>query len=335
MTRIPYSEMHSLFREVFIQRGLDDERATRLATIIADNSRDGVYTHGLHRFARTVHEIEDGVIDKEARPAVVSSFGSIECWDGGFGIGPLGAWDAMAKAVELAHQHGVGLVAIGRNNHWLRGGTYGLEAADAGCISICWSNTKPNMPVWGGATPLVGNNPLIISVPKDDGAHFVFDAAMSQYSYGKLEEYRLKGEDLPFPGGFDKDGKLTVKPADIEETGRVLPIGYWKGSGLSLALDLVATALSGGLSVTEIGKEGAERGLTQVMIAIDPTKLRSKEAVEALVGPILKSVTESRSLDGRAVRYPGQRLFTTRRENLENGVPVVDQVWQEALALRR
>ena len=73
----------------------------------------------------------------------------MERWDGQRGFGPLNARHAMARAVELAHQFGIGMVALGNNNHWMRGGTYGWQAADAGCIGICWSNTCPNMPAWG------------------------------------------------------------------------------------------------------------------------------------------------------------------------------------------
>ena len=180
------------------------------------------------------------------------------------------------------------------------------------------------MPVWGGTVPKIGNNPLIISVPKADGAHFVFDSAMSQYSYGKLEEYRLKGEMLPFAGGFDDEGRLTCDPAVIEHNGRMLPIGLWKGSGLSIALDLIATVLSGGASVTQIGQMGNERGLTQIMIAIEADRLGGGKDVDRIVSTILGDLKS-----GEAVRYPGERLERTRKENLEAGIPVDERIWAQ------
>lgn len=48
-------------------------------------------------------------------------------------------------------------------------------------------------------------------------------------------------------------------------------MGYWKGSGLSIVLDLIATVLTNGNSVQKIGTFGDEIGLTQIMIAVDPT----------------------------------------------------------------
>ena len=328
MLRIPFDEMKGLFARILVSRGLEEGEAETLASIVATNSLEGVYSHGTNRFPRLVHDIECGTVDKDAKIEKVIQAGSMECWNGHFGIGPLNAWKAMERACGLAHEHGMGLVALGWNNHWLRGSTYGRLAAARGCIGICWSNTKPNMPVWGGTVPKIGNNPLIISVPKADGAHFVFDSAMSQYSYGKLEEYRLKDEMLPYAGGFDDEGKLTCDPAVIERNGRMLPIGLWKGSGLSIALDLIATVLSGGASVTQIGQMGNERGLTQIMIAIEADRLGGGKDVDRIVSTILGDLKS-----GEAVRYPGERLERTRKENLEAGIPVDERIWAQIVEL--
>jgi len=73
-------------------------------------------------------------------------------------------------------------------------------------------------------------------VPRASG-HIVLDMAMSQFSYGALSSYRMRGELLPVDGGFDSNGQLTREPGAIEASKRPLPIGYWKGSGLALMLD--------------------------------------------------------------------------------------------------
>src|SRR5699024_5759748 len=108
-------------------------------------------------------------------------------------------------------------------------------------------------PAWGGKDRRIGNNPLIMAIPRKEG-HIVADIAMSQFSYGKIEEYKFKNQDLPVPGGYDTKGDISHDPVEIEKTWRVLPIGFWKGSGLSIVLDLIASVLSGGNSTYEIGK---------------------------------------------------------------------------------
>ena len=236
--------------------------------------------------------------------------------------------------MELAGQFGIGIVALGNNNHWMRGGTYGWQAADKGCIGICWSNTCPNMPAWGGVDKKIGNNPLILAVPRSSGEHVVIDCAVSQFSYGKIEDCRLKGQTLPVPGGYDTQGNLTCDPAEIEKTWRVLPMGYWKGSGISIALDLIATVLSNGNSVQKIGTFGDEVGLTQVMIAIDPTKGNTVEQTDRIVDEIIADVkTSIPEQEGKEVYYPGELALKSIRENRELGIPVVEEKWNAVLAM--
>ena len=163
--------------------------------------------------------LRKGEIDPAAEAECIASFGAMERWDGKRGFGPLNAKHAMDRAVELAHQFGIGMVALGNNNHWMRGGTYGWLAAEKGCIGICWSNTAPNMPAWGAKDCRIGNNPIILAVPRSDGQHVMVDCALSQFSYGKLESTRLAGRQLPVPGGCDEDGQLTTDPAAIEKSG--------------------------------------------------------------------------------------------------------------------
>ncbi len=331
--RIPYDDMKAEFRRVLISRGFNEEEAEDAASIFAENSLCGVYSHGLNRFPRVVDYLDKGLIKPENKAECIASFMAFERWDGHRGFGPLNAKRAMDRACELADKFGIGIVALGNNNHWMRGGTYGWQAADKGYIGICWSNTTPNMPAWGGKDNKIGNNPFIIAVPRSNGQHIVVDTALSQFSYGKIEEYKLSGRELPVYGGYDSEWNLSKDPAEIEKTRRVLPIGYWKGSGLSIALDAVATVLSNGHSVAEIGTFPEEVGLTQIMIAIAPGKMNTEELTDSIVSSIADSINSSEPIkEGGNVSYPGQRLWNTRQENLENGIPVVDEVWEKVRA---
>jgi len=334
MMRISYDEMTTQFRRVLESRGMCKADAAELAAIFADNSLNGVYTHGLNRFARFVRCLDEGEINPDTKAECVSAAGALERWNGYRGIGPLNARRAMARAIQLAKQFGIGLVALGNNNHWMRGGTYGWQAADAGCIGICWSNTTPNMPAWGGKDPRLGNNPIVFAVPSSDGEHVVVDCAMSQFSYGKLEEARLHGRQLTVPGGYDEAGALTTDPAAIEATARVLPMGYWKGSSLSILLDLTCTVLTNANSVRKIGTFPEEVGLSQIMIAIDPGKFDPTAATDQIVRELKEDVKSSVPAEaGGQVRYPGERDVTVRKENLKLGIPVVEEKWNEILRL--
>ena len=128
------------------------------------------------------------------------------------------------------------------------------------------------MPAWGAKNAKLGNNPLVIGIPYRDEA-VVLDMSMSQFSYGAMELTEQKNEKLPVTGGYDNDGNLTNDPSLILESLRTLPIGFWKGSGLSFVLDVMAAILSDGLAVHQVAQKEDEISCSQIFITIDPKKL--------------------------------------------------------------
>jgi len=332
--KVTFEQLKAAFNRVLISRGVDNETADACAEMFARTTESGVYSHGVNRFPRFIQQLENGDIIPDAQSKRITSLGAIEQWDAQRSIGNLTAKKMMDRAIELAADHGIGLVALRNANHWMRGGSYGWQAADQGCIGICWSNTMPNMPAWGGLNRKIGNNPLIMAVPRSNGEHAMIDCAVSQFSYGKIEDCRLRGVQLPVPGGYDTKGELTTDPTEIEKTWRVLPMGYWKGSGLSIVLDLIATVLTNGNSVQKIGTFGDEIGLTQIMIAVDPTKFNTVEETDAIVEEILADVKSSEPIkEGGEVYYPGELELKNIKENKEQGIPVIEEVWESILKM--
>ncbi len=331
-TRIPDEEMRDHFVKILMQEGFEEGKALQCATEFTGNSVDGVYTHGVYRFPRFVQYIKDGFVKVNAEPSLKSKFGGIEQWDGNLGPGILNAAHATKAVTELASQHGIGCVALGNTNHWMRGGTYGWQAAKKGFVFIGWTNTIAIMPTWGAKDPKLGNNPLVIALPYKDEA-IVLDMAMSQFSYGAMEKAVLNDEKLSVYGGFNKEGALTNDPAEILRSMRPLPIGYWKGAGLALLLDLLAAILSGGLSTYEISKSEVEYGLSQVFIAIDISKLGNHSLITKVIEGILNDYHQSVPVDEQQkILYPGERALNTRKNNLANGIPVLKKVWDEILS---
>lgn len=334
MNRIPLEEVQRGLERVLLKLGMAAPRAALCARLFAEATCDGVYTHGVARFPRFVATIRNGCVDVAGEAERVSGLGAVERWDGRQGPGNLNAYACMDRAMELSRAHGIGCVSLGNTNHWMRGGTYGWQAAEAGFIAICWTNTMPNLPPWDAVEPCIGNNPLVIAVPRAKGA-VVLDMAMSQFSYGALESYRKRGELLPVDGGFDSEGRLTRDPGDIETSQRPLPVGYWKGAGLSLVLDMMAAMLSLGRATHQIPMDSLrEAGVSQVFLAIDPRAFGAGTEAERIADEIVAALHECRPAhEEEKVRYPGEKTLRTRAENRRLGLPVDRALWDEILAL--
>jgi len=324
---VPYDNLKDEFKRVLLKLAFSEERAEICARIFSDNSRDGVYSHGINRFPVFVKYVKEGFIDVAAEPKLLEQNGQIEKWDGHLAPGMYNATRAMDRAISLAKSNGIGCVLLKNTNHWMRGGTYGWQAADAGCIGICFSNTIANMPPWGGREPRLGNNPLVIAVPRIEG-HIVLDMAMTQFSYGKLQEYDLKKQMLPVPGGYDEAGNLTANPAEIIKSQRPLPVGFWKGSGLSFMLDVLLFALSGGSTTAQITNSGNETGLSQFFLCVYQQSYAS-----SLIEEIIQYSKSGMPDAAGSVLYPGERTLATRQKNMENGIPVNEKIWSAILEM--
>ncbi len=326
--RVSFEEMKSVFKRVLLKYNLEESKAEKCADIFATNSLEGVYSHGVYRFPRFIEYIQKGYINIDAVAELKSATGALEQWDGNLGLGPVNAEICANRALELASKNTIGCVAIGNTNHWMRAGLYGWQAAKKGFAFIAWTNTIANMPAWGATDCKLGNNPLVFAVPFGESA-IVLDFAMTLFSYGKMEASELEGKKLPFEGGFNENGELTKDPSEILKTWRALPIGYWKGAGLSLLLDIFATILSAGLSTHQITEQKVEYGVSQVFIAIDLKNLQNYPAIEKSINDIIadfkSSITEN---ENSSIRYPGERIEKVKAENLEKGIPLNKTLWE-------
>ncbi len=333
MILIQADSMRSEFRRILFKNGFTEEKADKCAGIFMMNTLEGISSHGVNRFPRFIEYIIKGIVNPGAEPSLIKSSGAAEHWDGNLGPGPLNALFATQRATELASLNGIGMMTLRNTNHWMRGGTYGWKAAEKGFVFIGWTNTLANMPAWGAKDVRIGNNPLVFAIPYGEEA-IVLDFAMSQYSYGKLEVYKLAGEKLPYPGGFDSHDKLTNDPSEILQTWRALPIGYWKGSGLSLMLDILAASLSAGLSTCEISKLESEYSLSQVFIAISTDSLPGRRDFQETINQIIADLKESDPVvPGNEPRYPGENVVKLRNRNLSDGIPVNEEIWDLILSL--
>ena len=314
-----------------LERFLNAQDAKRFAEIFAGNSLDGVYSHGMNRYPRYLSDMASGLCDAKVTQAErVSGLGGLEVWDAHFGVGPLIAQQMAERAIELAGTHGIACVALRNNSHWLRAGRYGLMMADAGMMGLCMTNTCMNLVAYGAKEPSTGNNPITIAIPRRAGS-LVMDMAVSQYAFGKLEIMAQEGGMLDTPCGYDTDGNLTNDPQKIVESGLMTPMALWKGSALSIMIDLMVSMLSLGRTSLEIGTPAdGEKGMSQMFVCMNPAAVIDMDKAEAQMEKTIAFLNGLEPKDGvHGVHAPGENLERTRARNRERGIPVTEDTWQK------
>ena len=333
--RIAFEQVQQTLKEKLIKYGSPENYAEQVAYVMAENSLEGVYTHGINRYMRLIKNIQDGLTLPSEVAEKVAGLGGYEIWDGKLGFGIVNAQLCTNRAIELAKTHGVACVSLRNTNHWLRGATYGKMTAEAGMLGIHFTNARTNMCAWGTQQHALGNNPLVLAVPRANGEHVIADTSFSQYSYGKLQLARLEGKMMPQPGGYDENGELSCDPTVILKNQKILPMGQWKGASIAMLLDLITSVSSFGNCAAMVAKlpGNDEHAFSQTFIAINPLALGDEKTFSEIVENAVNCVLNAKPLPGQTVHYPGQSMVRKRKENLEQGIPVNEGVWAEICAL--
>lgn len=89
--KVSYQELKAEFKRVLLARNVREEIAEECATMFADTTQAGVYSHGVNRFPRFIQQLEKGDVIPDAVPTKVLSLGAIEQWDAHQAIGNLTA----------------------------------------------------------------------------------------------------------------------------------------------------------------------------------------------------------------------------------------------------
>ena len=188
-----------------------------------------------------------------------------------------------------------------------------------------------HMAPWGGSEPLLGTNPIAVAIPAGDEPPVVLDIATLLASNGAIRTYELEGK--PMPAGWvqhRKDGSPVTDPRRIEE-GTYLPMGGYKGSGLSLVIGLLAGPLNRaafGRDIRDFAAPAGEKGnVGQFVVAFDVARFVLLDAFKAEVDRHIRDLISSHRLPGRdEIRVPGMGRAARRAERERNGVPLFANV---------
>ena len=333
MPLVKIDDLQHEYERILAKRGMQADQATKLAAGFVEMANEGTYSHGINRFPVFIEQVDKGQIKLNATPECVNSMGALEQWDCHFGPGVLNGLICTDRAIELAKQYGIGMVGMRNSNHWMRGGTYVLKMARQGMAGIASTNSIAVMPAWGGKDHRVGSNPLIMAIAGDPPV--LVDCSMSQYSYGQLQNYVLADKELPVIGGYDNEGNLTKDPHVLWSNKRLLPMGFWKGSSMSIVLDMMLTAISGGLSVPALTEDmDGEFGVSQFLIAIDISKTMSNERLSEEMKRIREYVLASEPAETGSVMIAGSEIetFITKHAQL-GGIEIHESIWSQIKSL--
>ncbi len=316
--------LEELAAKILVAAGAGGDEAIAVARYLVMSDLVGHASHGVLRVKQYVEQIQKGEIVCRKAPTAVNEGPGFAVLEGGLGFGQIGAERATRLACAKAKTQGIAMVALRNSAHVGRLGDWVELAAEVGCVSFHFVNTlsMPRVAPWGGREGRLSTNPLAWGMPVAGGAPIVVDLTTSVVAEGKVRLNRDAGKPVPQGWIVDREGKSTTDAKALYDGGSLLPLGGLdaghKGYALSLMVDLMAGAISGG------GASGAERKINCnnfTVIAIDPTLLAADDwivAEAARFSDWIKSATPADA--GKPVLLPGDVERNTRARHLRDGL---------------
>jgi delta1-piperideine-2-carboxylate reductase len=317
---ISFTDLVELLRQVFERNGTSPQVAAVLANNCASAQRDGSHSHGIFRIAGYVSTLASGWVNGKAEPKVEDVGAAFIRVDAGGGFAQPALAAARALLVEKAKSAGVAVLAI-RNSHHFAALWPDVEPfAREGLVALSVVNSMTCVVPHGAQKPLFGTNPIAFAAPRAGGDPIVFDLATSAIANGDVQIAARKGAMLPPGMGVDRAGQPTEDPKAILDGGALLPFGGYKGSALSMMVELLAAGLTGGNFSFEFDwskHPGAQTPWTgQLFIVIDPNKGTGQNFAE-------RSEELVRQMHGVGQeRMPGDRRYLERAKSEAHGIEI-------------
>jgi LDH2 family malate/lactate/ureidoglycolate dehydrogenase len=312
-------------RRLLAAEGVPEDDAAVVAACLVRADLRAVDTHGLLRLPIYLERLRRGLVN--ARPALsphrVTPVAA--ALDGHDGLGFVVATRAMAEAIAISREFGIGVVAVRRSTHFGMAACYVLQAAEAGLVSLVFTNASPALAPWGGREPLLGTSPLAAGTPAGRHRPVVLDMSVTVAARGKLRRAARRGESIPPGYAIDADGRPTTDP-DAALQGVLLPVGGPKGSGLAVIMDIFAGVLTGAAYAGEVGNQYEDFDRSQnvghFFMAMNPALFVPEAVYQSRMDTLVERIKASPKAEGfDEILLPGELEAREEQLRRQTGLP--------------
>ncbi|MGB8631551.1 MAG: Ldh family oxidoreductase [Xanthobacteraceae bacterium] len=325
--RASASDLAGFVARAFVAAGLPKADAQILSDLMVEADLRGSDTHGVIRLPLYVRRLRAGGINSKPNIRVISERASTALIDGDNGMGHLVMRRAAELAIEKAKATGIGWVGARMSNHAGPAALYVTMPLAHDMIGLYFAvGSNNHLPPWGGSESLLGTNPMAVAIPALEEPDIVLDMAPTVAAYGKVRLKAQRGEPMPVGWMIDREGKPLTDPKRADE-GHLLPIGDYKGYGLSLIIGLLAGALNRaalGRKVIDFVKEtGKATNTGQAVAALLVDAFMPAAEFKRAVDEVIRDIRHSRRLPSvERIWLPGEQSHAKRLERQQQGIPV-------------
>jgi LDH2 family malate/lactate/ureidoglycolate dehydrogenase len=322
---VPAEAAETFTRQLLLAHGLPDKDAAIIAHCLVQADLRGVDTHGIARLPGYLDRVRRRLINArpELKPQRVTPVAA--SLDGQNAFGFVVGMCAIEEAMAMAREFGIGVVAARRSTHFGMAASYALPAIEAGFIAMVFSNASPAMPPWGGKDGLLGTNPFCVGAPGGKHPSFLLDMSPAVAARGKIRRAERRGETIPLGYALDKDGRPTTDPS-AALGGVVLPIGTYKGSGISMMMDVFGGVISGAAFAGTVGDQykafDRPQDVGHFFLAMRPNLFVAEADYRARMDTLVERVRAVPKAEGFSeILMPGEPEARLEAKHRRTGIP--------------
>src|SRR5262245_56985392 len=341
--RVPAKQIEGQLQDVFRAWGMSDEHAATTAAVMVETALRGVDSHGISMLPTYDKEFRAGRLNMRPTFKTLRDGPAMALIDADASLGHPVSVYAMNMAVDKCLASGVAAVSVVNSHHFGAAGYYSKIAADRGVIGMVTSATRGvTMVPTFGAEPVMGTNPIAFAAPTRRQPTFSLDMATTTVAAGKVKVYKLNHKPLPSGWVVDSDGKSITDETEAfgyvfdKPDGGITPLGgtrdagSHKGYGLAVMVHILAGCLSGASFSplrNRTQKPSDPHNIGHFFMAIDPRAFRAEGEFEEDLDQVIEVLHNAKRADpNQPVLVAGDPEMLTRRERLEQGVPVPDDL---------
>ena len=327
--RFPADAVYRFVEQALLKSGVEAQTAKVTAHGLWQASLRGVDSHGIRLLPHYLRGVQGGRINPQAQFQFEQTSASTGKLDADHGFGHGAGMLAMKKAIELARESGTGQVAVFNSSHCGSMAFFALEAAAQDMVGTAYTNASPNMRSANATTRFFGTNPICMAAPMAHEGPFCYDGATTTVALNKIKNYGDQGLEIPPGWGATKDGLDTTDPSEVSQ---LLPMGDYKGFGLTMMVDILCGALTGmptGDQVSDMFRDPLSKKrlmghfFTATRIDTFQEASQFKERLQDLAERIRNQPRQDPDVP---VMIPGDPEKAYQADREENGMPISQAV---------
>jgi hypothetical protein len=326
-TRVTFDQLNQFIQQTMLALGLPPEDAAIVARLMAQADLQGSDGHGVIRIPQYARRILAGGVNTTPNIRVKEERLATALLDGDNGMGHLVMQRAADMAIEKARRCGMAWVGSQFSNHAGPASLYARMPLAHDMIGLYFAVGNANhLPPWGGLDMLLSTNPIAVAIPTHNETPIVLDMATTVAAYGKVKSKAMLGQMMPEGWMIDRQGQPLLDPKRREE-GFLLPIGGYKGYGLSMVFGLLAGTLNGAAMGTEVvdfnNDDTSVTNTGQAICVIDPAAFGDVGAFKQRVDKLVQEIHASERMPGHdRIWVPGEQSHLKREHHLQHGIAV-------------